>query len=363
MEPVHPAFPRPRLLLVDDQRLVIQGLQRLLRRQQETWEVLTEESARGAIGLLEQEDFDVLLTDLNMPGFGGADLLDWARLNRPGMVRIVLTGHQDPVLILRAIGSAHRFLSKPCDPALLFQELAGVLAFITYGRAHPDLRPALAGTLQVPGAPAFLDRFRRQAQDPSRPLWDLVREDPGMTARTLQFSSSAFFGRTCPDLDLDHAARGLAREVLEALAPEALPEAAERRVAPLRRASLAAAETARALVRAEEGPDLEQHLAYEAALLAGMGPLVLAAWAHAPAGPVPDPVDLTTRYLGLLGLPGAILDLVAHQRTPALSRTPHALALAAVHVATGEADPDQLGVIGFGDRWPAWSCLRATLED
>jgi CheY-like chemotaxis protein len=60
---------------VDDQPLIILGLERMLRRMRGAWEVVVADSGRKAQEKMKAEAFNVLLTDLNMPGLGGVGLL------------------------------------------------------------------------------------------------------------------------------------------------------------------------------------------------------------------------------------------------------------------------------------------------
>ena len=105
-----------RLLMVDDEKNVLEALRRLLRRLRSDWEVRTANSALEALALLEQEPADVLITDMRMPGMDGAGLLAAVKERAPSAVRVVLSGETDDATALRVMPLAHQFLSKPCDP-------------------------------------------------------------------------------------------------------------------------------------------------------------------------------------------------------------------------------------------------------
>lgn len=92
--------PRPRILLVDDEPHVLSALRRALRR--EPWEVVTATAADEALRLLATQTFAAVLTDQNMPGMQGVELLQQARAQAPDTMRLVLTGYVDT-----QIGRAH----------------------------------------------------------------------------------------------------------------------------------------------------------------------------------------------------------------------------------------------------------------
>jgi len=80
----------PRLLIVDDEAEILE-LIRLIFSQHE---VSTAHDAPSALALLASASYDILITDVRMPGASGLDLLDQARKLQPGIHAIVITGHQ-----------------------------------------------------------------------------------------------------------------------------------------------------------------------------------------------------------------------------------------------------------------------------
>ena len=102
------------VLLVDDDKNVLHGLTRALRRQ--PYQLYTAQSGDEAMWILKAHDVDVLVTDEKMPGMSGCDLLAWVAEHYPEVVRIVLTGHATTEMAIRAIneGAVYHFFTKPC---------------------------------------------------------------------------------------------------------------------------------------------------------------------------------------------------------------------------------------------------------
>src|SRR5947209_20004264 len=99
-----------RILFVDDEPNVLQGLQRMLRSLRNEWQMDFAGSGPAALEFLARQPYDVLVTDMRMPGMNGLQLLMEVIRLHPQTVRIVLSGQSDEETILRTAGPAHRFL-------------------------------------------------------------------------------------------------------------------------------------------------------------------------------------------------------------------------------------------------------------
>jgi CheY-like chemotaxis protein len=81
------------ILLVDDDPLILQGIQGALRPlEQETARIWTSQSALEAIEILNTHPVDLIITDENMEGMKGTELLAWLSKHHPETRRIILTG-------------------------------------------------------------------------------------------------------------------------------------------------------------------------------------------------------------------------------------------------------------------------------
>lgn len=112
---------RPRVLCVDDEPKVLEGLKLHLRRQ---YDVHIATSGQAALELLAREGpFAVVLSDMRMPGMDGAALLGQIRQRYPDTVRMLLTGQADLDSAIAVVneGQLFRFLTKPCPPPVLLQ--------------------------------------------------------------------------------------------------------------------------------------------------------------------------------------------------------------------------------------------------
>lgn len=110
---------RTKVLCVDDEPQVLEGLSLLLRR---GYEVHTATSGgQGLTTMEENGPFAVVLSDMHMPRMDGAAFLARVRQQAPDTVRMLLTGQSDMKAAIAAVneGQIFRFLTKPCPPKQL----------------------------------------------------------------------------------------------------------------------------------------------------------------------------------------------------------------------------------------------------
>ncbi|HVJ92402.1 MAG TPA: sigma-54 dependent transcriptional regulator [Labilithrix sp.] len=105
---------RPRILIVDDEPEMANVIEEALTRR--GYQAVQQNSADAAWDLLEREDFDVVITDLNMRGMGGVELTARVAKNRTDLPVIVITAFgslETAIATLRA--GAYDFITKPFD--------------------------------------------------------------------------------------------------------------------------------------------------------------------------------------------------------------------------------------------------------
>ena len=103
------------ILCVDDEPNILSSLRRLFRPH--GYRVLTAEGGAAGLSLLEQEQVDLVISDMRMPEMDGARFLEQVRARWPDTMRLLLTGYSDIQSILDAInrGEIHRYITKPWD--------------------------------------------------------------------------------------------------------------------------------------------------------------------------------------------------------------------------------------------------------
>lgn len=185
-----------RLLFVDDESLVLQGLRRTLHSMREEWDMTFVDSAEGALEALAGKPFDAIITDMKMPRMDGAQLLEEVKQRYPAIVRIVLSGQANREAVLRSLGPAHQYLSKPCDPHELKLRLAQAFVMRDLLR-NERVRAVVSGLKSIPSLPGMYHEILAELRSEDASLVriaGIVSKDAGMTAKVLQLANSAFMG-------------------------------------------------------------------------------------------------------------------------------------------------------------------------
>jgi HD-like signal output (HDOD) protein len=193
---VKPEAGHSRLLFVDDESLVLQGLQRNLRSMREQWDMTFVESGAQALQALAGMPYDAIITDMRMPGMDGAQLLEEVKKRYPQVVRIVLSGQAGQEAVLRSVGPAHQYVSKPCDPKELKLRLAQAFAMRDLLQ-NAAVRALVSGLKSIPSLPGLYYEIvaELRSEDASlERIAGIVSKDAGMTSKILQLANSAFMG-------------------------------------------------------------------------------------------------------------------------------------------------------------------------
>ncbi|MEM8946927.1 MAG: response regulator [Planctomycetota bacterium] len=397
-----------RVLFVDDEPKVLQGLRRMLRAYRREWTMEFCEGPEQALAALASEPFDVVVTDMRMPGMDGAELLTRVRDQYPDTVRIVLSGQSEQERILRAVGPAHQYLSKPCDPEFLRQTIARA-SMLNKRMNNPQLKTLVAKMDSLPSLPDIYFQLSEELRSDDASVdrvGALISRDISMTAKVLQLVNSSFFGLPVHVNDAKHAAALLGLNTLKPLVLTAsiFRQLEESRVSAtflesVLSHSLAVAGIAKQVANTEGLPREVVDNTFIAGALHDVGKVVLAdnfgrsytALCHKAKAQDQRIIDLETAefgashadvggyLLGLWGLPQDLIEAVAFHHDPAASANEGFSPLAAVHVAnvlveqstdpildptTGNnLDTTYLQRLGVADRFDAWQEVAESCAD
>src|SRR5579885_1473745 len=184
-----------KLLFVDDDPRVLEALQQGLRSQESQWEIAFAPGGEAALAFLEASPFDVIISDMRMPGMDGAELLKRVRDRHPDMLRIVCATPAELDATLRAVPFAHQFLVKPCELDAL--RVAIGRAGSLFEVLNHDLLARIVGPTQgLPSLPRVYSALQDAVADPNVSLDKVARiveQDIAISAKTLQLVNSALF--------------------------------------------------------------------------------------------------------------------------------------------------------------------------
>jgi len=182
-----------KLLLVDDERMILNGLKRALFGT--GWKIFTAEGGEEALQFLEEHQVDLIISDMLMPGMNGAELLEEVSKRHPGIIRASLSGYSDPDITIKGGFFAHQAFMKPCDPSVIKAEVRRIEEIL---ELFPDrvIQNAIGTITSLPVAPKLFFDVKRTLADPNSSMHDvakLISEEPAMCAKIIQISNNAIF--------------------------------------------------------------------------------------------------------------------------------------------------------------------------
>jgi putative nucleotidyltransferase with HDIG domain len=379
---------KKRILFVDDEPMVLKGLQRTLRKMRNEWDMAFTASGKGALEILSKQPMDVIVSDLKMPGMDGMQLLTEVRTQYPRVVRIILSGHLEHELTLQSVQYAHQNLSKPCDSEILKQTLAKLFALRDI-MADESVKKIVSQIESLPSLPAIYSEIIEEMQS----------EDPSiksMTAKILQVVNSVFFGLSRKISSPAEAVVLLGLETIKSLvlSVKIFAEFSQKKFAwfnidALFNHSMSVSTYAKTIVKTEKlGQELINY-SLMAGLLHDLGKLILATNFQEPYRQVlteasrsdqnlwdleyetfgTSHAEIGAYLMGLWSLEAPIIEAIAFHHCPAKSMTQNMGLLTAVHIGNAidhdgqsstngntdlQCDTEYLDTLGVTDRIPQW---------
>ncbi len=150
-----------KILVVDDERIILRGIARMIREHPDVEEVRTAEEAEEALEILKEFRADAVITDIRMPETDGLELI--RRAEAEGLCRrfVILSGYSDFEYARTAIRyHVMDYLLKPVDPDDLNRVLGEILSELAGGNPPAEetppasLKDAVAAALSEDGLPA-----------------------------------------------------------------------------------------------------------------------------------------------------------------------------------------------------------------
>ncbi len=389
---------KKRLLIVEHDPFLLQTYTGVAKEEPDRWDVAATSDARQALELMDRFEFDVVVSDLRMPGISPVELIEAIKIKAPRASRIVVSDISDHEETTRHLNSVHQFLAKPFEMQALKSALARIRRLNDYLQ-DPQLKTLIGQFGALPSLPSLYVRIMKELgeEDPSVDrAAKIISEDPAMTARVLQIANSAVLGlarrigspfeaiqylgfgtvrslvlsahifscfqrKNLKGLSFDHLwsnairSSGLARMIMElenfdtATAEDATIAGMLHDVGELMIVSTMPAQYHRA-----RKLSVEQNLPFHEAEMAVYGATHAGAAAY---------------LLGMWGLPTPIVEAVAFHHTPDKSEMRTVSPLTAVHVADAFAwelsapesrpkstglDTNYLTALGLQDRLEVW---------
>lgn len=132
---------RKKVLVIDDDPVIGRSFDRVLS--ENGYEVSTARDGPQALARINREDYDVVFTDIRMPGMDGLEVAERIRKSRPWVPVVIITGYGTPANEARAgAAGVAGFLNKPLSPETIVSSTRAALRVIEGGKARLELAAA-----------------------------------------------------------------------------------------------------------------------------------------------------------------------------------------------------------------------------
>jgi len=360
------------------------------------WETTVAPDGESALALLQESAFDVVASDMMMPGMNGIELLAEVRRLHPHAARIIISGIGDQAEAANSLNCTHLFIPKPLDMETLMSALNRIYSLDAYLKDE-KLRQ-LAGRMRaLPSFPTIYLEIVKEVESPHSDIHEIAKiiaKDPAITAKILRVANSASFGLSETTSDPVEAAQQLGMSTVRSLTLSAQVYSTMN-CQRLKHFSADAlwthltrcADLASRIMRCERSKTADYEDAFTAGMLHDMGQLML-------ASSLPDEFEkalqlskqekiplraaemeifgathtgLAAYLFGLWGLPAPIIEAVAFHHTPEKSDLKKFSPLTAIHVANALCDESDAGnlnlayleEIGCANRLDVWREIAA----
>jgi HD-like signal output (HDOD) protein len=174
----------------------------------------------AALRACEEGRFDIVISDMRMPGMDGATLLGHIRDRYPSTARLILSGYAEVKLTTRAVAVAYRVLSKPCNATELQATIERVCTLQDI-LCTPEIRRIIGSIGELPSLSKTYEALAQAVHDPAASMTNvahIIEKDIAMSAKVLQLVNSGFFGLAQKITSLQNAVAFLGMDTIQNLA-------------------------------------------------------------------------------------------------------------------------------------------------
>ncbi|MBN2898122.1 MAG: HDOD domain-containing protein [Clostridia bacterium] len=186
---------KKKILFVDDEIQILKSLKRLFRNSD--YDVFFASSGKTALELLEEEEPDLVISDIRMPEMDGFEFLRYVKENYPLTLRLALSGFTDNNKIYDALESnlAKLYMFKPWDNNVLIGTIERVFA-LEDTLKNKNLLDRINNLDEIPSIPSLYHELNLMVErDASiEEIAKKIEQDQSIASKILKVANSAFYG-------------------------------------------------------------------------------------------------------------------------------------------------------------------------
>ena len=207
------------ILFVDDDQNALDGFRTMMHVKRKEWGCKFALNAEEGLKLVTNETFDVVISDMRMPGMDGNDFLKEVAKLQPGAIRMIFSGYSEMEALFKSAKYAHQFLSKPSSAEKVISTIQRALE-LDYILTNSKIRDVVTQLESLPAIQDLYIRISRElecAEPNLKHVAKLVEGDLGISTTLLKVVNSSFFGFYERIISPGHAAVLLGVEALKGL--------------------------------------------------------------------------------------------------------------------------------------------------
>lgn len=141
-----------KILIVEDEKAIRNVLKNILQDEDKSYQISEAEHGKAAIDLLANDEHDLVLCDIKMPGMDGLEVLDHIRAKHPDTTVVMISGHGDLETAVDSMRKgAYDYISKPPDLNRLLNTVRNALDRHNLEKENKTLRKKVSRKYQMIG--------------------------------------------------------------------------------------------------------------------------------------------------------------------------------------------------------------------
>jgi HD-like signal output (HDOD) protein len=210
---------RKRVLFVGEDIALWEELQNVTSGIAEKWDIAFAKSGLQALASLSQSPCDAIVSDMQLSGMTGAQLLDEVMQRNPKTIRFIRASMADQQAAMKCVGTAHQYLVKPCDARTIGSALDRAFSLDAW-LPSDTVQKLIAQMKKLPSPPTLYFKIVAALQSTDTSIDDIgamVAQDPVLSAKILQVVNSAVFGLQLQVVSANEAVMYLGMETTKSL--------------------------------------------------------------------------------------------------------------------------------------------------
>ncbi|MDY0131761.1 MAG: HDOD domain-containing protein [Desulforegulaceae bacterium] len=186
---------KPLIFFVDEDKNILKSLQRMLKSNENQWDLHFFDSTKTALEFMEKKPADIIITEYKMKEINGNEFLKEIKKRFPHTDRVLLSGETDEKKIMTAVPIAHQFIYKPVSGSKLKSMIKRTIAMKSILK-NKSLRTTISKLDSLPSLPSKYNEIVRELNSPissTKKTGEIISTDPSMTSKILQLINSGFF--------------------------------------------------------------------------------------------------------------------------------------------------------------------------